>query len=63
MARENKNMQAEKINKEVYKLSAEAAKRQQQFPAIEWQRLKQAIEAAVEKEPTYIEHLKTNPTD
>lgn len=61
--RETENAKAEQVCQEVYKQAAEAAKRGQRPPAAEWERVRQAREAAVNKEHAYIEHLKTTPPD
>lgn len=59
--RETENEIAEQVCREVYRQAAEAAKRGQRLPATEWERVRQAREAAVKTELTYIEHLNTKP--
>ena len=59
--RESENAKAEHICREVYRQAAEAHKNGQPFPAKEWEKVRDAREAAVEKELAYIKHLKTTP--
>ena len=61
--REIETAKAEQVCQEVYKQAADAAKRGERLPATEWERVKQAREAAVTKDHAYIEHLQTAAVD